>query len=97
MNEATYQAHIIKKLEREFLGCVVIKNDPNYIQGIPDLLILFGNRWAMLEVKASDSSPNQPNQEYHVEAFGRMSYCSFISPMIENNVFDDLKRALGRS
>lgn len=94
MRENAYQAQLIRRLERQFVGCVVIKNDPMYIQGVPDLLILFGDRWAMLEVKASRDSPIRPNQTHYVEAFGEMSYTSFIYPEIEERVFDELQLAL---
>ena len=42
---------IIKKIKEMLPGCIVMKNDPNYIQGIPDLLILYRDRWAALECK----------------------------------------------
>ena len=64
MKESKFQSELIKELKREFPGCIVLKNDPNYIQGIPDLLILFKDKWAVLEVKKSSDSPHQPNQTY---------------------------------
>jgi len=91
MRESQYQSHIIKRLLREFPECVVIKNDANYIQGIPDLLVLFGDRWAMLEVKRSRNEEAQPNQEHYVELFNNMSYSSFIYPENEDQVFDELQ------
>lgn len=94
MVESVYQSKIIKKLEKEFPGCVIIKNNPNEIQGIPDLLILFRERWAMLEVKASEEAPSRPNQPYYVEYFDQMSYCSFVYPSNEEEVFRDLQHAL---
>jgi hypothetical protein len=94
-NEAAYQKHLIKKLLCMFPGSFVIKNDPDENQGIPDLLILFGDRWAMLEVKALTSSKIQPNQEYYVSFFNEMSFCAFISPRIEERVLNDLQHAFG--
>lgn len=91
MRESGYQTKITKRLEREFPGCVVIRNDPNYIQGIPDLLILYGSRWAMLEIKMSTTSPIRPNQRHYVESFGLMSYSAFIYPENEEKVVDDLR------
>jgi hypothetical protein len=93
--ENKYQAELIKKIEKNFPGCFVTKNDSSLTQGIPDLLILFGFRWAMLEVKVSENAPTQPNQEYYVALFNAMSYCSFIYPEIEQKVFYELQRALG--
>lgn len=92
--ERVYQAQLIKRLEKEFPDCVIIKNNPNDIQGIPDLLILFRDRWAMLETKASEGAPSRPNQPYYVEYFDQMSYCSFIYPSNEEEVIDDLQHAL---
>lgn len=91
MKESIYQAQLIRRLEKEFPGCVVIKNDPSYIQGIPDLLILFRDRWAMLEVKKSVSAPTEANQEHYVEAFHQMSYCAFVFPSNEDKVFYELQ------
>lgn len=89
--EAAYQKDLINKLSVLFPDCLVIKNDAGARQGIPDLLILWGSRWAMLEVKRSQTAPVQPNQEYYVEYYARMSFCSFISPEIENDVLHDLQ------
>lgn len=93
MRESVYQNSIIRRLEREFPGCLVIKNDASYIQGIPDLLVLYGNMWGMLEVKRSYSDSVQPNQLYYVELLNSMSYASFIYPENEERVFDELQHA----
>lgn len=94
MLESEYQALLIKKLEREFPGCLIMLGDANYIQGIPDLIIMFGPRWALLEVKASEKSKERPNQRYYVEMYGEMTFCSFIYPENEEEVLDALQRAL---
>lgn len=94
VKEFIYQLRVVRRLEKEFPGCFVIKNDPRFIQGLPDLLILFNDTWAMLEVKASEDSPPRPNQPYYVETFGQMSYASFIFPENEERVFDELQLAL---
>jgi hypothetical protein len=94
MRESAYRSKVIEKLMKYFPGCVIIPNDPRHIQGIPDLLILFGDKWAMLEVKTSESASVRPNQRHYVEAFGLMSYCAFIYPENEETVFNDLQHAL---
>lgn len=94
MNEAEYQRKVIRRLEREFPDCVVIINDPTRIQGIPDILVLYGPAWATLEVKKSRTAHRQPNQEFYVDVFNRMSYSSFIYPENEERVFDELQLAL---
>lgn len=94
MNETAYAARVKRRLELEFPGCVVIKNDPQQRQGIPDLIVLYRDRWAALEVKRSMKAPIRPNQTYYVEQFGEMSYSSFIYPENEERVFDELQLAL---
>jgi len=93
MRENAYQAELIRTLRRMFPGCIILKNDTNYMQGIPDLLILFMDKWAMLEVKASEVDPYQPNQEYYVDQLNRMSFAAFIHPMNEEAVLDALQSA----
>jgi hypothetical protein len=95
LSEASYQAHLIKKLSRMFPGCFVIRNDSTYLQGIPDLLVLFGSNWAMLEVKLTDRACVQPNQEYYVDMFNEMSYSSFVYPENEEQVLNELQLAFG--
>ena len=94
MKESVYQARIIRRLNKVFPGCLVIKNDPTYIQGIPDLLILFGLRWAALEVKTSEKAPTQPNQPYYISLLSEMSYAAFVYPENEETVFYELQLAL---
>lgn len=91
--EAQFQTRVIARLQDTFPGCVVIKNDPQYLQGIPDILLLADWFWAMLEVKASARSPVQPNQEYYVDLLDRMSFAAFIFPENEEEVFRDLQHA----
>jgi len=97
MRENEYQAYLIKKLKALFPGCVVLKNDSSYIQGIPDLLILHNEHWAMLEVKATSRSRAQPNQEYYIDLLDTMSFASFICPENEEDVLYDLQQAFGIS
>lgn len=94
MLEREYQARLIRKLHGLFPDCLVLKNDPDYLQGIPDLTIFFGDRWAMLEVKASAKAPFQPNQKWYVAELGKMSFVSVIYPEIEQEVLDALHSAL---
>lgn len=91
MTESQYQAKLIRKLKRLFPGCVVLKNDASYQQGIPDLTLLFNEMWAMLEVKASGSSREQPNQRYFVQQLDAMSFAAVIYPEIEEDVLSALQ------
>lgn len=92
MLERGYQGKLIKKLKKLFPGCMVLKNDSSYIQGIPDLIVLYGNKWAMLECKKAANSKRQPNQSYYVELLNKMSFARFISPNNEEEVINELKQ-----
>lgn len=94
MRENKFQSNVIKRLKRDFPDCIVLKNDPNYIQGIPDLLVLYGEKWAALEVKADRRSARRPNQDYYISQMNEMSYASFINPSNEEDVFHELRSAL---
>lgn len=91
--ESRFQAQLIKDLKRLFPGCEILKNDPGYAQGIPDLLVLYNNKWAMLEVKASSTAEERPNQRYYVERFADMSYAAFIFPENKEEVLRELQQA----
>ena len=93
MAENRYQAQLIRTLKRRFPGCVVLKNDPNYVQGILDLTILHQHCWALLEVKDSFDSPRQPNQEFYVKLFSELSFAAFIYPENEEEVLDAMEEA----
>jgi hypothetical protein len=91
--ESVYQGKLIKKLQVLFPGCVVLKNDPGYLQGVPDLIVLYRDRWAMLEAKANEKSPCRPNQPYYVEKLNEMSFAAFIYPSNEEEVLRALQRS----
>lgn len=90
MRENQYQAGLKKRLRAMFPGCLVIKLDSSDIQGIPDLLILYKNRWAILEVKKDANAPHRPNQDYYVAMLNDMSFSRFIYPENEEEVLDEL-------
>lgn len=92
--ESEFQGNLIKKIKNRFPGCLVLKNDPTYIQGIPDLLILHNDKWAALECKKSQKEKTRPNQPYYVEKMNGMSYASFIYPENEEEVLDEIQSAL---
>lgn len=94
MLERNFQSGLIKTLKKMFPGCIVLKNDANYKQGIPDLLIMYGAKWAALECKQSLHAKRQPNQEYYVDKMKQMSYAAFISPENKEEVLHELQSAL---
>jgi hypothetical protein len=95
MLESKYQAGLINRIGERFPGALVFKMDPHQQQGILDLLILWGKKWASLEVKASAKAKRQPNQDYFVEKLDDMSFAAFIHPENEDEVLSALQQALG--
>lgn len=93
MRESQFQATLIKKLRLLFPDCVILKNDPGYLQGVPDLVIFYRDRYAFLEVKAGPKSPVQPNQKYYVDLFNDMSFAAFIDPSNEEDVLSALSES----
>jgi hypothetical protein len=93
VTENQYQSKLIKKLERLFPGCVILKNDSGYRQGILDLTLLYMDKWASLEVKRDADSPVQPNQDYYVRQLDEMSFAAYIYPENEKEVLSALQQA----
>lgn len=93
MRESKFQSNLIKELKERFPGCMVLKNDADYIQGIPDLLILYNNKWAALECKCSSTANKQPNQEYYVRTMDNMSFSRFIFPENKETVLNELQQS----
>lgn len=91
--ERAFQAKLIKRIKAMFPGSMVFKMDPNYIQGTPDLLILYKDKWAALECKRSEKASKRPNQELYVEQMNQMSFSRFIYPENEEEVLNDLQQA----
>ena len=103
--ESNFQRKLKKKL-RERYGPYVFKNDPSDIQGIPDLTILYKDKWAMLEVKKDKAtamsamkggSGGQANQAFRVNELNEMSYAAFIYPENVEEVFHELDKQFGIS
>lgn len=90
--ERDFQSKLIKDLKTRFKGCIVMKNDSSYIQGIPDLLVLYKDKWASLECKRSSSAKHRPNQEYYVDLMDGMSFSRFICPENKEEVLHELQQ-----
>ena len=89
--ESGFQDRLRKDLEERFPGCMVFKMDQH--QGIPDLLVLYKDKWASLECKKSANARRQPNQDYYVGKMDNMSFSRFIYPENKEEVLDDLQQA----
>lgn len=93
MTEAQYQKKVLRTLKDLFPGCVLLKNDSSYLQGVPDWILLFGSCWGMLEIKQSSSARRRPNQEHYIRQFRDMSFAAFICPENEEAVLNELQTA----
>ncbi|RTL03852.1 hypothetical protein EKK58_11795 [Candidatus Dependentiae bacterium] len=92
--ESQYQQHLIQNILSLIPGCLILKNDPTYRQGIPDLTVFYKDKWAFLEVKISATSKEQPNQRYYIDTWSEHVFASFIYPENEKETLDALQRSL---
>lgn len=90
--ESDFQSKLIKELHNLFEGCIVTKLDSSHIQGIPDLLILYKDKWATLECKKGHGSSKRPNQNYYVNLMDKMSFSRFICPENKKEVLHELQQ-----
>ena len=93
LSERKFQSDLIEELKSRFPGCIILKNDASYKQGIPDLTIFHGKHWAALECKKSCKASVRPNQAYYVERMNEMSFARFIYPENKEAVLDELQQA----
>lgn len=91
MRESKFQSNLKKEIKETFPGCIVTKLDSGDIQGIPDLLVLYENKWATLENKKSEKASHRPNQDYYVGKMNDMSFSRFVYPENKEEVIKDLK------
>lgn len=91
MKESEFQSKTISRIKREFDGCMVLKNDAGYLQGVPDVLVLYNDRWAALEFKKNTNAPKRPNQDYYIHKMNDMSFAAFVCPENLEEVFYGLQ------
>lgn len=92
-SENAYAPQLIEKLLDQYPGAVILKQDANLVQGIPDRLMLWGKRWASFEIKRSRNAPIRPNQPYYIDLLNRMSFADFVYPENEEEFLHELARA----
>lgn len=92
MLERDYQPRLIKRIRQRLPEAMVQKLDTGYQQGMPDLLVLWHDMWAILEVKKARTSTHEPNQDYFVDRLNEMSFSAFIYPENEEAVLDALEQ-----
>ena len=92
MLESQFDTKLIKELKQRFPGCIILKNDANYLQGVPDRIILWNDKWATLETKKTKNASRQPNQDYYVDKMNDMSFSAFVYPENMEVVLDELQQ-----
>lgn len=92
MKESEFQASLKKELKSMFPGSIVTKLDSSDISGIPDLLVLYKDKWATLECKKSEKASKRPNQPYYVDKMNQMSFSRFIYPENKEEVLHELQQ-----
>ena len=95
MKENKFQSNLIKEIKETYPGCVVLKNDSSYLQGVPDLSVFYKDKWIMLEVKKNANAKRQPNQEYYVDKLNNMSYARFVYPENKEEVLHEIQQVFG--
>ena len=95
MRESKFQADLKKEIKSKLPDAIVMKTDPSQIQGIPDLLILYKDKWGMLECKDDPKASKRPNQSYYISKIDNMSFARFINPENKKEVLDELYKSLG--
>lgn len=88
--ESKFQKDLTDQIKEEFPGCLIMKNDSGYIQGIPDWTILYKDKWAVLEAKRNKDADKQPNQPYYVDKLNNMSFSRFVYPENKEEVMNEL-------
>lgn len=87
--ESGFQDKLRNDIKAKFPDCMIFKMDQ--IQGIPDLLVLYKNKWASLENKKNVNAKHQPNQDYYVNKMNDMSFARFVYPENKDLVLEELE------
>ena len=86
--ESNFEKRLIKEIKQLFPGAIVSKLRDT--QGIPDRLILYGSKWAALEIKRELGASHRPNQDWYVEKMDQMSFSRFVYPENKDEVLQAL-------
>lgn len=91
--ENEYQQGLKKRIKERFKHAIVAKLNPNDIQGIPDLVVIFKKHWALLECKRETDASKRPNQEFYIDFYNKWSFASFICPENEEEVLNAMEQS----
>ena len=93
MLERAFQPRVIVRIKQLYPNAIILKNDANLFQGIPDLSIFYKDKWAMLETKTS--SVYRPNQKYWLDILDDMSFARKITPSNIGEVINEIQKHFG--
>lgn len=95
MLESNFQKKFIERiLDRYGTEAIVLKNDSGYCQGIPDFILLYREKWALLEFKKSVNAGHRPGQDYYIGWANKHAFGAFIYPENANEMFECLTNYL---
>lgn len=92
--ESKFQSNLIREIKSKYPECLITKLDAGHTQGLPDILMLHGNKWCCLEVKRDASAKHQPNQDYYVDRLNKMGFARFIYPENKDTVLMEMDEYL---
>lgn len=93
MKENKFKQNLKKEIDAMFPGCMQFDLDPNDLNGIPDLLILYKDKWASLECKRETKASHRPLQDYYVDLMNQMSFSRIIFPENKEEVLNELQQS----
>lgn len=95
--ESQFQKNLVKEIKAMAPSgdITVLKNEASMIQGIPDLVVFYKDKYAMLEVKKSENASHRPNQDWYIKKFANEAFGYFIYPENKDKVLDAMKNYLG--
>lgn len=90
--EKDFQAKFLTKLRK--LGCKCYKQQMNATTraGTPDVIVLLGPVWIMLEFKKAKNSPKRPGQQRNIDWANEVSFGWFVDPSCADEVYEQIKR-----
>jgi len=89
--ESKFKRDVREEIEALFPGCIIIKGNSSEVQGIPDMLVIWHERYAFLEFKRSANEIHQPNQDWYVGLLDEWSFAAFIYPENKEEILDALQ------
>ena len=102
--EGKFKTKLKQEIMERLPGSMVFYLNPNDIPGIPDLEVLYQDRWAVLEAKNSEAEyyrdlkrDEKLAQQYYVDKMNKMSFAAFIFPENKEELLNAMETALRSS